>query len=105
MIVEGIDASQGEYDDEDTGDWRPAVSRSTHSRFLRRKAKWEQSVALAEQEIQEDQEADKAGNLIEDTQFNQMSKDATERCARDGGKNDESILKDMRLEEFSLKVL
>ncbi|VVA91038.1 unnamed protein product [Arabis nemorensis] len=51
MVVEGIDASQGEYDDEDTGDWRPAVSRSTHSRFLRRKARWEQSVALAEQEI------------------------------------------------------
>ncbi|ESQ35709.1 hypothetical protein EUTSA_v10009994mg [Eutrema salsugineum] len=64
MVVEGIDASQGEYDDKDTGDWKPAVSRSTHRKFLRRKAKREHNKALAEQEIQRDQEADKSGNMI-----------------------------------------
>ncbi|XP_010441284.1 PREDICTED: RNA-binding protein NOB1-like [Camelina sativa] len=114
MVVEGIDASKGQYgDDDDASDWRPAVSRSTHSRFLRRKAKWEHYNALAEQEIQKDQEADKARHMVDDTtdmhqQSNQMSKDADESHAKDSGKNGEdlsSILKDMRLEEDSLKSL
>uniref|UniRef100_M4EI75 RNA-binding protein NOB1 n=1 Tax=Brassica campestris TaxID=3711 RepID=M4EI75_BRACM len=101
MVVEGIDASQGENDDEDGGDWRPAVSSSTHRKFLRRKAKWEHYNALAEQEIHKDEEADKAANLIQDTN-DQMSNGAVEKCAKDRGKNDEElsfILKDMRLEE------
>ncbi|CAN6934157.1 unnamed protein product [Brassica oleracea] len=101
MVVEGIDASQGENDDEDGGEWRPAVSSSTHRKFLRRKAKWEHYNALAEQEIQKDQEADKAANLIQDTN-DQMSNDAEDKCGKDSRKNDEelsSILKDMRLEE------
>ncbi|VVB09481.1 unnamed protein product [Arabis nemorensis] len=97
MVVEGIDASKGVYDDEDSGDWRPAVSRSTHSKFLRRKARWEQSVALAEKEIQQDQEADKA------KQSNQIFEDANESCAKDEDLS--SILKEMRLEEDSLKAL
>ncbi|KAG2325176.1 hypothetical protein Bca52824_007904 [Brassica carinata] len=106
MVVEGIDASQGENDDEeDGGEWRPAVSSSTHRKFLRRKAKWEHYNALAEQEIQKDQEADKAANLIQDTN-DQMSNDNAEgKCAKGSGKNDEelsSILKDMRLEETNL---
>ncbi|KAF8103308.1 hypothetical protein N665_0188s0247 [Sinapis alba] len=106
MVVEGIDASQGENDDDEDGggDWRPAVSSSTHRKFLRRKAKWEHYNALAEQEIQKDQEADKAANFTQDTN-DQMSSDAEDKC---GGKNDEglsSILKDMRLEEDSLKAL
>ena len=95
MVVEGIDASQGENDDEDGGDWRPAVSSSTHRKFLRRKAKWEHYNALAEKEIQKDQEA---ANFTND----QMSNDAEDKCGKDRGKNDEelsSILKDMRLEE------
>ncbi|XP_018446233.2 RNA-binding NOB1-like protein [Raphanus sativus] len=107
MVVEGIDASQGGNDDEDGGEWRPAVSSSTHRKFLRRKAKWEHYNALAEQEIQKDQEADKAGNFAQDTN-DQMSNDAEENCAKYSGKNDEelsSILKDMRLEEDSLKAL
>ncbi|KAF8087633.1 hypothetical protein N665_0573s0006 [Sinapis alba] len=94
MVVEGIDASQGENDD--GGEWRPAVSSSTHRKFLRRKAKWEHYNALAEQEFQKDQEADKAVDQV------------SEKCAEDSGKNDEelsSISKDMRLEEDSLKVL
>ncbi|KAJ0255170.1 RNA-binding NOB1-like protein [Hirschfeldia incana] len=103
MVVEGVDASQGGNDDEDGGgEWRPAVSSSTHRKFLRRKAKWEHYNALAEQEIQKDQEADKA--VSQDT-TDQMSED---KCAKDSGKNDEelsSILKDMRLEEDSLNSL
>ncbi|KAJ0260658.1 RNA-binding NOB1-like protein [Hirschfeldia incana] len=91
MVVEGVDASQGGNDD-DGGEWRPAVSSSTHRKFLRRKAKWEHYNALAEQEFRKDQEADRAG------------KDAGEKCAKDSGKDGEelsSILKDMRLEEES----
>ncbi|CAH2080162.1 unnamed protein product [Thlaspi arvense] len=101
MVVEGIDASRGENDEEDAGEWRPAVSSSTHRKFLRRKAKWEHYNALAEKEIQQDQEAEKAGNLTD-----QMSKDADEKHAKDSGKNEEelsSILEDMRLEEDSLQ--
>ncbi|CAA0406719.1 unnamed protein product [Arabidopsis thaliana] len=99
MVVEGVDASQGQYDDDDdASDWRPAVSRSTHSKYLRRKARWEHYNALAEQEIQKDQEADKARH----------TKEANETHAKDSGKNGEdisSILKDMRLEEESLRAL
>ncbi|CAF2058060.1 unnamed protein product, partial [Brassica napus] len=86
---------KGENDDEDGGEWRPAVSSSTHRKFLRRKAKWEHYNALAEQEIHKDQEA---ANFTND----QMSNDAEDKCGKDSGKNDEelsSILKDMRLEE------
>ncbi|CAH8390791.1 unnamed protein product [Eruca vesicaria subsp. sativa] len=100
MVVEGIDASQGENDDDDGGEWRPAVSSSTHRKFLRRRAKWEHYNALAEQEIQKDQEADKTGNFNEDT--------TDEKCAKDNGKNDgelSSNLKDMRLEEDSSEPL
>uniref|UniRef100_A0A1J3ICS4 RNA-binding protein NOB1 n=1 Tax=Noccaea caerulescens TaxID=107243 RepID=A0A1J3ICS4_NOCCA len=97
MVAEGVDASQGECDDEDSGGvWRPAVSKSTHRKFLRRKAKWEHYSALAEQDIQQDLEADKAGNLAEST--------TDDKCA----KNDEdlsSVLKDTRLEEDSVKAL
>ncbi|KMZ73275.1 putative RNA-binding protein nob1 [Zostera marina] len=40
IIVDGIDASQGEYDN-NPDDWKPAVSRSTHKRYLRRKKRSE----------------------------------------------------------------
>ncbi|XP_013588733.1 PREDICTED: uncharacterized protein LOC106297004 [Brassica oleracea var. oleracea] len=76
MVVEGVDASQGENDDEDGGDWRPAVSSSTNRKFLRRKAKWEHYNALAEQEIHKDQEA---ANFTND----QMSDDAEDKCGKD----------------------
>lgn len=42
MVADGIDASQGEEAD-NASDWMPAVSRSTHRRFLRRKARHEMS--------------------------------------------------------------
>uniref|UniRef100_A0A1D1Y0W6 RNA-binding protein NOB1 n=1 Tax=Anthurium amnicola TaxID=1678845 RepID=A0A1D1Y0W6_9ARAE len=40
MVANGIDASQGE-DRGNCDDWKPAVSRSTHRRYLRRKARRE----------------------------------------------------------------
>ncbi|KAH7513953.1 hypothetical protein FEM48_Zijuj11G0037500 [Ziziphus jujuba var. spinosa] len=84
MVADGIDASQGEFDD-DAGDWMPAVSRSTHRRFLRRKARREYYEASAERD----------GISVENG--------ITEE------KNDEeslsSTLNEMRLEEDSSKGL
>ncbi|KAF3448546.1 hypothetical protein FNV43_RR09259 [Rhamnella rubrinervis] len=84
MVSDGIDASQGE-DDGDSGDWMPAVSRSTHRRYLRRKARREHYEALAE----------KDGVSV--------NSEVTE------GKNDEeslsSTLNQMRLEEDPLEGL
>ncbi|CAL9168039.1 unnamed protein product [Musa hybrid cultivar] len=47
MVAAGIDASQGE-NTENADDWLPAVSRSTHRRYLRRKARRELSKASEE---------------------------------------------------------
>lgn len=47
MVADGVDASQGENTD-NTDDWQPAVSRSTHRRYLRRKARHEISKASEE---------------------------------------------------------
>lgn len=47
MVAAGIDASLGE-DTENADDWRPAVSRSTHRRYLRRKARRESARASEE---------------------------------------------------------
>ncbi|ONK80038.1 uncharacterized protein A4U43_C01F13110 [Asparagus officinalis] len=47
MVADGIDASLGE-DTENNDDWRPAVSRSTHRRYLRRKARRELASASNE---------------------------------------------------------
>ncbi|KAF9609851.1 hypothetical protein IFM89_018836 [Coptis chinensis] len=49
MVADGIDASQGQVD-ENGSDWLPAVSRSTHRRFLRRKARRELSEASSDKE-------------------------------------------------------
>ncbi|KAL1559822.1 RNA-binding NOB1-like protein [Salvia divinorum] len=49
MVAGGIDASLGQSE-ENSGDWRPAVSRSTHRRFLRRKAKRDLSDASSVQQ-------------------------------------------------------
>ncbi|KAM7258103.1 hypothetical protein ACFE04_013844 [Oxalis oulophora] len=63
VIAEGVDASQGQVDDED-GEFEPAVGRSTRRRFLRRKARREQYEALAEKDYKEDlqKSADNNGN-------------------------------------------
>ncbi|MED6156621.1 hypothetical protein PIB30_015933 [Stylosanthes scabra] len=55
MVAAGIDASQGQVDG-DEGDWMPAVSRSTHRRFLRRKARHEFYDALSSNQDQQDLE-------------------------------------------------
>ncbi|MED6133293.1 hypothetical protein PIB30_027052 [Stylosanthes scabra] len=55
MVAAGIDASQGQVDG-DEGDWMPAVSRSTHRRFLRRKARREFHDALSSNQDQQDLE-------------------------------------------------
>ena len=65
MVASGIDASQGEFD-EDAGDWMPAVSRSNHGRFLRRKARREHYEAMAEKDAQEDAEKNRDSNVVED---------------------------------------
>lgn len=68
MVAEGVDASVGELDD-NADDWMPAVSRSTHRRFLRRKARREYYQALSdkdkdefyeENEIAEEKNAEKS---------------------------------------------
>lgn len=82
IVVEGVDASQGQLDDDDSGDWTQAVSSSTRRKFLRRKARRERYNALTEQELKQDQEADdKAGNMIVDATVLQISKDSNESCA------------------------
>ncbi|KAJ0859697.1 putative RNA-binding protein NOB1 [Helianthus annuus] len=53
MVAAGIDASQGQVDDDNADDWLPAVSRSTHRRFLRRKARREQYES-SEKDVQDD---------------------------------------------------
>ncbi|XP_073159324.1 RNA-binding NOB1-like protein [Henckelia pumila] len=47
MVADGIDASQGQFDD-NSSDWLPAVSRSTRRRFLRRKARREMNNIMPE---------------------------------------------------------
>ena len=94
MVASGIDASQGEFD-EDAGDWMPAVSRSTHRRFLRRKARREHYEAMAEKDAQEDAEKNRDINVVEDGR-------SLENEIKEGENGDESlsmILEQMRLEE------
>lgn len=93
MVADGIDASQGQYD-EDDGDWNPAVSRSTRRRFLRRQARREKIEASLNNDEQDD--------VIEDTE---SAMEEEPRSQLDSGENlamkDEeisSIMKQMRLE-------
>lgn len=66
MVANGIDASQGQFD-ADGSDWMPAVSRSTHRRYLRRKARREYYDALSEKESQQDAEKDAKNHQFEDS--------------------------------------
>ncbi|XP_057546136.1 RNA-binding NOB1-like protein [Amaranthus tricolor] len=65
MMADGIDASQGQYDDDNSGDWRPAVSRSTHRRFLRRKARREMYEESLKDDDQQDINKNTAGKVVE----------------------------------------
>ncbi|GAV57932.1 NOB1_Zn_bind domain-containing protein [Cephalotus follicularis] len=119
MVADGIDASQGQFDD-DAGDWNPAVSRSTRRRFLRRITRREYFEGLSEKESQHDLERCVNSNIlgdirVPDEQSHQSSEEAyagngisevsriTEE--RNGDKDLSSILKQMKLEEDSLKAL
>ncbi|PRQ15966.1 putative ribonuclease Nob1, ribonuclease, PIN domain-containing protein [Rosa chinensis] len=69
MVSDGIDASQGQVDD-NTGDWMPAVSRSTHRRFLRRKARRESyEAASADNDPQLHAEENTSGGVLVDVNF------------------------------------
>ena len=119
MVADGIDASQGQFDD-NGDDWQPAVSRSTHRRFLRRKARREYYEALVEKDCQEDMGKSMDQNNVEDASghdqlLQQSAEEAhsgngiseeSERAEDENGNGDlSSILKHMRLEEDSLRAL
>jgi len=63
MVADGVDASLGE-DTENAEDWRPAVSRSTHRRYLRRKARRELARA-SEEDSQPCEEANRNTSVTE----------------------------------------
>lgn len=102
MVADGIDASQGEFDD-DAGDWRPAVGRSTHRRYLRRKSRREYYAALAEKDAEKDEAEDNNDNVVvEDTNRleNGVPKgNEIKEGNKDGEENISVILERMRLEE------
>ncbi|RZC77686.1 hypothetical protein C5167_001854 [Papaver somniferum] len=75
MVADGVDASQGQ--DDNSNDWLPAVCRSTHRRFLRRKARRELSEASSESNVHLDGEESTDGDTVEDTQGPNQKLDGT----------------------------
>ncbi|KAK2989085.1 hypothetical protein RJ640_018874, partial [Escallonia rubra] len=119
MVAAGVDASQGQYDD-NADDWRPAVSRSTHRRFLRRKARREMYETSSEQDGQQDASVDMKCENSEDLKCPDlpMHENLKETLVENGnpeeskiveGEDDNedlsTILNQMRLEEDSLTAL
>ena len=103
MVADGIDASQGQFDD-NSDDWQPAVSRSTHRRYLRRKARRECYEALVEKDCQEDMGKSMDQNNVEDASGpDQLLQQSAEEAHSGNGIS--SILKQMRLEEDSVRTL
>lgn len=108
----GVDVSIGQSgeDGNDDSGWLPAVSRSTHRRFLRRKARRETFNASSEFNIDEDDE-DKSEELkSSDTSVPQESENThTDGQGDDKAVNGEgelsSILEDLRLEEEKVVLL
>lgn len=113
MVADGIDASQGQFED-DAGDWLPAVSRSTHRKYLRRKAKREMYGALSDKDSQQDA----AENVDIENETHQLTVKISDETRLDeileerNASEEENIegdlstiLNQMRLEEDSLKVL
>lgn len=115
MVADGIDASQGQYDDNE-GDWTPAVSRSTQRRYHRRKARREYYESLAEKDGQQDVETTD-GDIQVETNGSGQSQDKLSERLNTGNDNESQIegtnnkenlseiLKQMRLEEDSLNAL
>ncbi|KAJ3693891.1 hypothetical protein LUZ60_009371 [Juncus effusus] len=50
MVACGVDASKGEERENDDGDWVPAVSRSTHRRYLRRQMRRHERESIQQEE-------------------------------------------------------
>ncbi|KAG8382247.1 hypothetical protein BUALT_Bualt05G0057000 [Buddleja alternifolia] len=114
MVADGVDASNGEIDD-NADDWRPAVSRSTHRRFLRRKARREMNDAPSESGDQqgvtnnvenENLDGDKCPELLLDESYEQKTTGEVQHGNPSNDKSrDEDIsqsLNKMKLEEESL---
>ncbi|KAL6967123.1 hypothetical protein U1Q18_032927 [Sarracenia purpurea var. burkii] len=119
MVADGIDASQGQFDD-NAGDWLPAVSRSTHRRYLWRKSRHEAYEALPEKDGQQDEVENTGSDNLESMrcpfQLTIKSSDEKhvanasleERKVSKGTNSDEdlsTILNEMSLEEDSFKEL
>ncbi|KAH0647316.1 hypothetical protein KY285_032564 [Solanum tuberosum] len=116
MVADGIDASQGQYDDHGD-DWLPAVSRSTHRRFLRRKARREMSETSSKMDDLQDATENTVDENLENCQcddisMNQIPEENPEANAEDGNVSEvrdgeeklSTILSQMRLEEDSAKA-
>ncbi|KAK7318262.1 hypothetical protein RJT34_02961 [Clitoria ternatea] len=118
MVANGIDASQGQVDD-NAGDWMPAVSRSTHRRYLRRKARQEHYESLSSNQDQQGLEENVDGSVGEDVgALNEVvhQMDEEKHVENDVSVDDEVIkenkdseslsatLKQVRLEEGSVEV-
>ncbi|KAG5058559.1 hypothetical protein AAZX31_05G192500 [Glycine max] len=118
MVADGIDASQGEVDDS-AGDWMPAVSRSTHRRYLRRKARREYHELLSSNQDQQQLEGNVDGSVGEDASaLNQPAHHNEEQHIENAVTEDDNVVKEnkdnesiyeimqqMRLQEGSLEVL
>ncbi|KAL3499355.1 hypothetical protein ACH5RR_038448 [Cinchona calisaya] len=110
MVADGIDATQGESND-NTGDWLPAVSRSTRRRYLRRKARCEMQEASSEKVVKEDASNNMQNADFDDTQCPDLLVDEEipdgslgENAISEVNNNDKdvsAILHQMRLEEES----
>nr|GEX57713.1 RNA-binding protein NOB1 [Tanacetum cinerariifolium] len=112
MVAEGVDASQGECDD-NADDWLPAVSRNTHRRFLRRKARREMYEASSEKDVQTDADSHAANEehgddtklpdlIYENADELRVEEQNIEQKVAAGNNDDEelsTILDQMRLEE------
>ncbi|KAK7399222.1 hypothetical protein VNO78_10401 [Psophocarpus tetragonolobus] len=97
MVADGVDASQGEVDD-NAGDWIPAVSRSTHRRYLRRKARRQYYDSLSSNQDQQDLEGniDAAHHIHKYVPVSKQNKD---------NESIYQILQQMSLEEASPLLL
>lgn len=114
MVADGIDASQGQFDD-NSGDWRPAVSRSTHRRYLRRKARREVNNIMPEFSDSLDTSGDVENEHLDDSECPELlmdesyeqgtdcnSKDVKVRNKNNGDEDISSDFNKMKLEEESL---
>uniref|UniRef100_A0A7N1A465 RNA-binding protein NOB1 n=1 Tax=Kalanchoe fedtschenkoi TaxID=63787 RepID=A0A7N1A465_KALFE len=111
MAVEGVDASKGQSvgDDDDDNGWLPAVSKSTHRKFLRRQAKREMLKGSSEVDVDNGNEDAMECNNSQDTNCADKSMSDERENPLDAEQedtksvNDErelsSILEDMRLED------